>query len=1203
MATVKEMMMQDAPASIETAYMMSAGDTFEGNLSTKFDEDWIAIEMTAGMLYTINLSGRETDTDDTTTTAVEDTFLKLYDSKGGFIKQNDDVEGEKGNLNSSTQFAPEVSGTYYISAGAYTGNPELDTDGAYSVTVTAVELDPTLGAAIEGTEMADKLRGTDKSEKIVGMGGDDSLFGFGGDDTLDGGAGNDLLVGGMGKDTLMGGAGDDTISYNVSPAGVTINLTDGTARGGDADGDTIVDNVAGGRIENVIGSAHADELTGNRYDNKLWGLGGNDELDGLRGEDELYGGAGDDMLDGGRNDDTLEGGAGEDVLTGGDGDDTASYASSMMGVTVRLHNSRFMGGDAYGDSFGGTVTVEYTVADEDGDETDHEATLPDIANLTGSGMADVLAGDMRDNTIMGGGGDDMIYGGPSPKGATGDGDDSNDDMLHGQGGNDMIFGGAGDDTLDGGAGNDTLVGGGGDDTYYGGAGSDMIHADAADATINGWLETPPVDDTATADVDESTEAANDPMAVDTVSYARVENETETGVGTTGSPLTLGGTVITNVENIIGTQYDDFLTGDAGNNVIEGGAGRDTLVGGDGMDTLSYASSDSWVRVTLTDAAATVSRGHARGDNATGFENVMGSAYDDELTGNGAANVLTGGAGDDELDGMGGNDTLEGGAGADELDGGYTFTTAGDMNSEANTLSYASSDAGVTVNLASASVSGGHAQDDTIVTYEESAPTRDDAGNEIDVATFRNVTGSMHNDRLTGDHTDNELKGGAGDDTLRGGASQRDAGDSALALRGDVLVGGPGADVLDGGEDRGEGDDNMVNVRKDGIDNDDDGTIDEDDELDGTAEMVAASVDWAVYKAAMEGVTVNLATNMGTGGEAMGDTLRNIELVWGSEKADTFIAGPGPDIIEGDGGSDTVSYEASELGVTVDLSNTVDTTAGHRIVAVGGTGTETDPFTFGADATPATLTTAFADATAGVQSIPESRVADSTNTDPASDDNPETNGAAGDKFGSIENITGTAQKDTITGDANPNVLKGMGGGDTLSGLASNDTLDGGGGDDTLDGGAGADMLMGGAGDDTLNGGTEDDTLNGGGGDDDLSGGAGTNTFVFSPMDGGGDSDAILDWDTGTNNRIDLSAFELTPEQVIGAIELRGTGDNAYTVINLTEFGGGRITINDITSLDELDEATDTGPPDLTSDGVIQELNEYDATDNADGVFIL
>ena len=1176
MATVKEMMMQDAAASIETSYMMSAGDTFEGTLSSKFDEDWIEIEMSAGMLYTINLTGAEG--------GVADTFLKLYDSKGGFIKQNDDIKGEEGNLNSSTQFVPEVSGTYYISAGAYTGNPEHTNMGAYTVTVTAMVLDPTLGAAIEGTAMADKLRGSDKSEMISGLAGDDSLFGLGGDDTLDGGAGNDLLVGGMGADTLMGGADIDTISYNTSPAGVTINLTDGTARGGDADGDTIVDNVAGGRIENVVGSSHDDDLTGNRYTNKLWGLAGNDELNGLRGDDELYGGDGDDMLDGGRNNDTLEGGAGADELIGGDGNDIASYAGSMMGVTVRLHSSKFDGGDAKGDSFGGMVTVEYTVEDEDGDTTDHEAMLPDISNLTGSGLADVLAGDMRDNTIKGGGGDDTIFGGPSPKGATGGGDDTNADTLMGEGGNDMIFGGAGDDTLDGGAGNDMLVGGGGADTYYGGAGNDMIYADKSDTTINGWVETPPTDDTATTP-DESTEAVSDPMTVDTVSYARVVDDDETGVTATLSGVA-GTITISNVENIIGTQYDDTLNGDAGDNVIEGGAGRDTLDGLAGTDTLSYASSDAWVRVTLqaSGTAAQVSRGHARGDTATNFENVLGSAYDDELTGNSDANVLTGGAGDDELDGAGGNDTLEGGAGADELDGGYSDGgTAGAMNTEMNTLSYASSDAGVTVNLASATASGGHAQDDTIVTYEELSPLPDDPNNEIDVATFRNVTGSMHDDRLTGDHWDNHLTGGAGDDTLRGGASDPGDRSNAAAVRGDVLVGGPGADVLDGGEDTGEKN-NLVHV-----DANNNGEVDD-------GEMQSASVDWAVYRGAMEGVTVNLSTNMGTGGEAMGDTLRNIELVWGSQKDDTFISGPGPDIIEGDGGSDTVSYEASELAVTVNLGDA----AAHRTVAVGGTGTEADPFVFGADADPAAVERP----TTGVASIPESRLADSTDTTPASDDNPETNGAAGDKLGSIENVTGTAQKDSLTGDANPNVLKGMGGDDTLTGGVSNDTLDGGAGDDKLNGDAGNDKLMGGAGDDTLNGGSEDDMLNGGGGDDDLSGGAGTNTFVFSPADGGGDSDAILDWDTGTSNRIDLSAFELTPEQVIGAIELRGTGTNAYTVINLTEFGGGRITINDITGLDELDDAVDDTATtvDETSDGVIQTLNEYDA-DNADGVFIL
>ena len=81
-----------------------------------------------------------------------------------------------------------------------------------------------------------------------------------------------------------------------------------------------------------------------------------------------------------------------------------------------------------------------------------------------------------------------------------------------------------------------------------------------------------------------------------------------------------------------------------------------------------------------------------------------------------------------------------------------------------------------------------------------------------------------------------------------------------------------------------------------------------------------------------------------------------------------------------------------------------------------------------------------------------------------------------------------------------------------------------------------MLMGGAGDDTLNGGTGDDTLNGGAGDDDLSGGTGADTFVFSTEDSG-DSDAILDWEIG--DKIDLCFDDLTADQVIGAITLRGS----------------------------------------------------------------
>ena len=333
-----------------------------------------------------------------------DTFLKLFDSKGGFIKQNDDIKGGAGNLDSSFQFIPEVSGTYYISAGAHTGNLGAVNKGAYTVEVT--EMVAGLPDPIDGTPGDDKLRGTENGERITGNDGDDSLFGFGGDDTLSGGVGNDLLVGGMGADVLMGGPnsedGGDTISYNVSPAGVTINLTDGTARGGDADGDTLVDR-GDDRIENVVGSGHDDVLTGNREANMLQGLAGADMLNGDEGDDMLSGGPGDDVLDGGDEDDTLEGGPGADTLIGGQGADTASYAGSTMGVMVRLHSNKLGGGDAKGDVFSDTTTNTYVVR-PDPDETDTEEvteTVPDFVNLIGSGMDDTLAGDSRNNKIEG----------------------------------------------------------------------------------------------------------------------------------------------------------------------------------------------------------------------------------------------------------------------------------------------------------------------------------------------------------------------------------------------------------------------------------------------------------------------------------------------------------------------------------------------------------------------------------------------------------------------------------------------------------------------------------------------------------------------------------------------------------------------------------------------------------------------------------
>ena len=62
-------------------------------------------------------------------------------------------------------------------------------------------------------------------------------------------------------------------------------------------------------------------------------------------------------------------------------------------------------------------------------------------------------------------------------------------------------------------------------------------------------------------------------------------------------------------------------------------------------------------------------GAATGDVYLGFENMIGSGFNDTLLADGGANRLDGGGGNDWLEGRGGADWLRGDAGADTLVGG------------------------------------------------------------------------------------------------------------------------------------------------------------------------------------------------------------------------------------------------------------------------------------------------------------------------------------------------------------------------------------------------------------------------------------------------------------------------------------------------------------------------------------------------------
>ena len=114
--------------------------------------------------------------------------------------------------------------------------------------------------------------------------------------------------------------------------------------------------------------------------------------------------------------------------------------------------------------------------------------------------------------------------------------------------------------------------------------------------------------------------------------------------------------------------NNTLHGGAGDDVLYSGAGSDLLDGGTGNDTASYAHATSAVTVNLGLLAAQNTLG-AGTDTLAGIENLIGSNFNDTLTGDGASNRINGGLGHDVLNGGGGDDLLIGGLGNNTLTGG------------------------------------------------------------------------------------------------------------------------------------------------------------------------------------------------------------------------------------------------------------------------------------------------------------------------------------------------------------------------------------------------------------------------------------------------------------------------------------------------------------------------------------------------------
>ncbi|MDE0283312.1 MAG: pre-peptidase C-terminal domain-containing protein [Gammaproteobacteria bacterium] len=565
MAYIEETPGADAPASPETPYTLAVGAGFKGVFASNTDRDWVKVELLAGKTYEISLSGADRNSE-------ADTVLSIFNADGEQVAVNDDVDFDAGRLDSMLTFSPPADGVYYISAGAYGGNPMQDHAGNYLLRVVAPEDDSAHRVELVGGEGNDVFRGGAEDDDFSGGGGDDMLRGRGGADFLVGNLGDDHIAGGPGSDLLLG---DNAAP--LFPGRLLLTSAVAVDNTGLAEFTGGVVNMAAGGSADDASPATAPPLVLTR-DVVLTYLA-----------DQLA--AGNDTLRGGPGNDWLEGGAGDDVLLGGDDDDLLFGDSSLVFVpgllaTVFVAGPDVAAGDAVSLADGGAPEgsggiVALAPGDDPSDAFIHFQMLLVITELTYGD--DKLDGGGGNDQLSGGGGNDELLGGPGMdllEGGAG-----NDELAGGEGA-DHLNGGDGEDRLSGGADNDWLTGGPGNDVLEGGAGDDHLMGDFLSSSFlpgvpeggiivvdDGNGEAGPVQDDVRSgggDVDEQVDLGDDNGDADAASV--------TDHGPSQPSLLLG----------LALGSDDELSGGPGADLLDGGGGNDRLSGGEGADVFVFA---------------------------------------------------------------------------------------------------------------------------------------------------------------------------------------------------------------------------------------------------------------------------------------------------------------------------------------------------------------------------------------------------------------------------------------------------------------------------------------------------------------------------------------------------------------------------------------------------------------------------------------
>jgi VCBS repeat-containing protein len=381
------------------------------------------------------------------------------------------TSGAKLTLNANGTFSYDPNHAFDPTPAANSGASNMPAHDSFSYTLAGG------GTATVSVTIA----GVDSDDTLFGTSGDDVLFGGIGRDTIGGLGGNDILIGGPGvANVLIGGTGNDI--YFV-----------------EAVGDTIVEQANEG-TDRVLTSLASYSIANRPNVENLTGLSNSGQtLTGNAGDNVIIGGSGDDKLFGGLGRDVIAGSGGNDLLAGGDG--VANEVAGGLGNDTYIVTAA---GDTLVEQAGeGHDTVQTTLLSYTLRDNFEDLVFTGSGNFTGTGnlATNVIVGGAGDdrlwggdgaaNQLMGGAGNDtyvITVAGDSIVELAGGGTDTVETALAGYAlhaaevenltgtsnagqtliGSDIanvITGAGGHDLLDGGLGADTLIGGAGADDY------------------------------------------------------------------------------------------------------------------------------------------------------------------------------------------------------------------------------------------------------------------------------------------------------------------------------------------------------------------------------------------------------------------------------------------------------------------------------------------------------------------------------------------------------------------------------------------------------------------------------------------------------------------------------------------------------------------------------------------------------------------